>query len=73
MGQTDDALAALREAVDQGWRGLYDTWTGNIPPMLAALEGIPEYEAMLGEINADLAVQRKRIAQADGQTDTAAP
>ena len=72
-GQTEEALVAMRDAVDQGWRGLYDTWTGNIPPMLAALKGIPEYEAMVAEINADLAIQRERILTADGQTDTAAP
>lgn len=72
-GETDKALAAMREAVDQGWRGLYDTWTGNIPPMLASLEGNPEFDAMVAQINADLVVQRERIAQANGPSQTAAP
>ncbi len=72
-GQTEAALAAMRDAVDQGWRGLYSTPYGHVPPMLASLEGNPEYEAMVVEINADLAVQRERIIQANGPLQTAVP
>jgi len=61
LGETDKALAAMREAVDAGWRDFYGGMLNQPPVMLNSLVGIPEYDAMVAEINADLAVQLERV------------
>ena len=61
LGETDKALTAMRETIDAGWRGLYGGMLNQPPVMLNSLVGIPEYDAMVAEIDADLAVQRERV------------
>jgi len=56
QGQTDRALAALREAVDQGWILMND-----FDEDLAPLYDEPEYQAMMDEIKAKQAEQLKRL------------
>ena len=63
LGQADEAVAILRAAVDAGWRGLHETYSGYPAPMLAALEGDTEYQRVIAEIETDLAAQRQRLRE----------
>ena len=67
-GMTEEALAALREAIDQGWRT--DWWYYLEHDFsLQPLHDEPEYQAMVEEIRADMAAQlaRVRAVQARGE------
>jgi len=61
LGDTQKAIALIREAVSMGWRELYGGMLNQPPVMLDSLAGIPEYEALVDEINADLALQLQRV------------
>ena len=61
LGETEKALAAFRAAIDAGWRGLYHNWMMEQPIYLDSLVGNPEFDAMVKEIDDDLAAQLKRI------------
>ncbi len=65
LGETDRALVAMREAVSMGWRGLYAGMLSQPPVMLDLLAGNPEYEILVDEINADLALQLERVKAMD--------
>lgn len=59
QGRTRQALAALRQAIDQGWRN--DWWYCQAhDPTLAPLRHEPAFEAMMEEIRADMAAQLQR-------------
>jgi len=60
LGETDKAIAAMREAVEAGWRGLYGGMLNQPPVMLDSLIGNPEYDVLVAEIDADLAAQLVR-------------
>jgi len=63
LGETDKALAAFREAVDAGWRGLYDNGLMKMPYCLDSLAGIPAFDDIVAEIDADLATQLQRVRE----------
>jgi len=65
LGETDKATAALREAFEAGWRDLYGGMLSQPPVMFESLAGNPEYEAIVEEINADLALQLDRVKSMD--------
>ena len=71
MGETDTALARLREAVDAGWRGPQFFWLRPLAddPFLEPLRGEPEFQAIVAEIEADLARQRARVDEAAASGD----
>src|SRR5690606_2865919 len=57
-GRIDRALAALRTAVEKGWR----SYVFEEPhPAWDALRGNPDYEALLARVRDDVAAQRRRI------------
>ncbi len=59
-GQNQEALAALREAFDEGWRFFWRRYLGdnlNFEP----LHGEPEFEAIKEEARADMAIQLARV------------
>lgn len=56
LGRNDEALAALRQLIDDGWRLLW-RWSTVFNPNHASLHGDPDYESMLVEIEQDLARQ----------------
>jgi hypothetical protein len=58
-GHKTEALAALRRAVDAGWR--IGWWQVEIDPTLESISGEPEFAALLDEVKADLAHQLERI------------
>ena len=61
LGREDEALAAMRQAVDRGWR--HNWWYAESDPTLAAIRDRPEFTMMLDEIKADMAVQLEQVRE----------
>jgi TolB-like protein/Tfp pilus assembly protein PilF len=68
QGRTDDALRALRQAFDQSW---VTDWRyfAYVDPNLDSIRGEPEFQAIMQEIAAKMALQLERARQmeADGE------
>jgi len=62
QGKKQKALATLRQAVDEGWRTLWWYYLQR-EPNLESLHGEPEYQAMIAEIEADMAAQLERVRE----------
>jgi TolB-like protein/DNA-binding winged helix-turn-helix (wHTH) protein/Tfp pilus assembly protein PilF len=62
QGEKQKALAALRQAIDEGWRRY---WWYNLKyePDLVSLHDEPEYQAMVAEIEDDMAAQLERVRE----------
>ena len=59
-GETERALAALRRAIDDGWRVFW--WTqGERSPHTVILRDEPQFKAMMDEIRSDMAVQLEHL------------
>ena len=55
-------MAALRQAIDEGWRT--EWWYQlKLKPDLELLHDEPEYQAMIAEIEADMAAQLVRVRE----------
>jgi tetratricopeptide (TPR) repeat protein len=59
-GDKRKALSALREAIDEGWRSLW-WYLLKQDPNLESLHDEPEFQAMVAEIEADMAEQLARV------------
>jgi TolB-like protein/DNA-binding winged helix-turn-helix (wHTH) protein/Tfp pilus assembly protein PilF len=59
QGRSAEALAALRRAVDAGWR--VEWWQAATDPTLASISGAPEFRALIERIKTDLATQLERV------------
>jgi hypothetical protein len=70
QGRKAEALKALRQAVDEGWRGLWPFWL-KYDPVLESLHDEPEYRAIIAELEADMAAQLQRVheMQAAGELE----
>jgi glucan phosphorylase len=60
QGETDKALAALRQAVNEGWRSNW-RYLLEINPNLDSIRNEPAFQAMLEEVRADIAKQLERV------------
>jgi len=60
-GEKQKALSALRQYIDAGWRGAW--WWLLEKPELELLHDEPEYQAMVAEIEADMAAQLARVRE----------
>lgn len=71
QGESNAALAALRGAVDEGFRSSlpFDGWTLELDPYLEAIRSHPEFLAIVAEIDAELAIMRVRVEQAEASGD----
>jgi tetratricopeptide (TPR) repeat protein len=59
-GEMQKALLALRQAIDEGWR--VEWWYQlQHKPDLEPLHGEPEFQAMVAELEADMAAQLARV------------
>jgi tetratricopeptide (TPR) repeat protein len=62
QGEKKKALAALRQAIDEGWRAFW--WYHlKYDPTLESLHDEPEFQAMVAEIEADMAEQLERVRE----------
>jgi TolB-like protein/Tfp pilus assembly protein PilF len=60
QGKTEKALEALRQAVDNNWRGFWWYWLEH-DPNLGSIRGEPAFKAMVEEIKLDMAKQLERV------------
>jgi TolB-like protein/Tfp pilus assembly protein PilF len=62
QGDKQKALSALRQAIDEGWR---ESWWYFLryDPTLESLHDEPEFQAMVAEIEADMAEQLARVRE----------
>jgi TolB-like protein/Tfp pilus assembly protein PilF len=61
-GEKQKALAALRRVIDEGWRFFWWYYLKH-DPNLESLHDEPEYQAMVAEIEADMATQLARVRE----------
>ena len=61
-GEKQKALAALRQAIDGGWRVGWWRWLKHKPD-LEPLHGEPEFQAMVAEIEADMAARLAHVRE----------
>ena len=71
QGKSFEALTAMREAIDEGFRGTVFTngWRLTTDPYLASLRDKPEFQAMVNEIDDAVAVMQNRVARAEATGD----
>ncbi len=62
QGDKQKALAALRQAIDEGWRKFW-RYSLKYDPTLESLHDEPEFQAMVAEIEADMAEQLARVRE----------
>jgi hypothetical protein len=61
-GEKQKALSTLRQAIDEGWRTLWWYFLKQ-DPSLKSLHDEPEFQAMVAEIEADMATQLARVRE----------
>ncbi len=61
-GEKQKALSALRQAIDEGWRSRWWYYLKH-DPNLESLHDEPEFQAMIAEIEADMAAQLARVRE----------
>ncbi len=62
QGDKQKALSALRQAIDEGWRSSWWYFL-KYDPILESLHDEPEFQAMVAEIEADMAAQLARVRE----------
>jgi len=67
QGRTLEALAAFRDAIDEGFRGTVASngWPLAIDPYLNSLRGQPGFDAMVGELDDAVAQMQQRVNGAE--------
>ena len=67
QGKTFEALAALRGAIDEGFRGTVfsNGWPMAIDPYLESLRGQPGFQAMVGELDDAIAEMQQHVSQVE--------
>lgn len=66
QGKTGKALAALRQAIDGGWRSLWWYWL-EVDPSIESIRGEADFQAMVDEIKLDMAAQLARVRKKQQQ------
>ena len=67
QGKTREALAALRDAIDEGFRGTVASngWPLAVDPYLDSLRDQPAFQAMVEELNDAVEVMHQRVSEAE--------
>jgi tetratricopeptide (TPR) repeat protein len=71
QSKSDAALAALRQAIDEGWR-LFWWYHAEHDPNLDSIRDEPEFQAMMDEIRTDMAAQLERVLEMERNGELAA-
>jgi TolB-like protein/Tfp pilus assembly protein PilF len=71
QGNEQKALSAIRQAIDDGWRALWWYFLEH-DPNLASLHDEPEYQAMVAEIESDMAEQLAHVREMERNGELAA-
>ena len=73
QGETEEALQALRQAVDRGWRAFWWYWLDH-DPKLDSIRDEPEFQTIVTEIRADMAAQLLlvRATESSGELESTA-
>jgi tetratricopeptide (TPR) repeat protein len=71
QGRKAEALAALRRAVDAGWR--WEWWQVETDPTLESIRAEPAFVAMIDEVKADVARQLERVRELERNGTIPAP
>jgi len=69
-GDKRESLAALRAAVDDGWRNVWRLLL-KYDPVFATLHEAPEYKAIVAEIEADMAAQLANVRAMEARGELA--
>jgi tetratricopeptide (TPR) repeat protein len=70
QGETQQALDALRSAIDEGWRRTWWAQLEGSPHMYSLLE-VPEFKAMMTEIRADMSTQLTHVSEMEANGEMA--
>ncbi len=71
-GDKRKALSALRQAIDEGWRSSWRYFLEH-DPTLESLYDEPEYQAMIAEMEADMAGQLERVREMERRGELVFP
>ncbi len=66
LGRTEEAVSALRLAVDEGWWQHWRFWT-ELNPNLDSVRNEPGYHAIIEQLERDMAIELERVRVADTQ------
>ncbi|MCI0516820.1 MAG: tetratricopeptide repeat protein [Woeseiaceae bacterium] len=71
LGRTEDALAAFRDAIDQGYRGsiMFDGWLLEMDPFLESIHQDPRFVLMNDELDQYLEAMRQSLIAAEETGD----
>jgi len=71
LGRNDDALAALRAAIDAGFRTstVFDNWLLSMDPYFASIRDDPRFVALLDELDTLNAQMYERVLEAEATGD----
>jgi len=71
LGRKDDALAAFREAIDQGYRGsiIFDGWLLEMDPFLDSIRQDPRFVLMTDELERYTVEMRQSLIRAEQAED----
>ncbi len=74
LGRREEALAAFRDAIDEGFRGslMFDGWPLFSDPYLESIRDDPRFVVMKDELDGYLAVMRDRLFEAEANDNLAA-
>jgi TolB-like protein/Tfp pilus assembly protein PilF len=62
-GEKQKALVAIRQAIEEGWRGYWWWYYLKLDPILESLHDEPGFQAIVAEIEADMASQLARVRE----------
>ena len=68
QGKPEKALETLRGAVDEGWRVFWRAYLLH-DPVLAELRSEPAFQAIVDELQADMASQLKHVRELEGAAE----
>ncbi len=71
LGRTEDALAAFRDAIDQGYRGsiIFDGWLLEVDPYLDSIRQDPRFLMMTSELERYIDEMRQSLNRAEQTGD----